>query len=275
MSYKTLMVHLNLAEDNSGLLKLGGAMAARFESHVIGIAACQPIQTMVGENVTAGEVLIADRAEIKRELVLAEKEFHTGLAGQARSLEWRCDITYGPLSSYIARQARAADIILSGPERSDWLEESRKVRLGDLALEAGRPLLRVPDGVSALKLNNVIVGCKESREARRAAADALPLLKLADHVTVMESCNEAQAPFAADRTADMANWLKRHGIKAEPFVAPVKGLETQNLQYQLANSPCDLFVAGAYGHSRLGEFVFGGVTRDILLDAGFCVLMSH
>jgi nucleotide-binding universal stress UspA family protein len=276
MTYKTLMVHLELDGKNSGLLEVAADLADRFDAGVIGIAACQPFQMLFDEGLTAGEVTLADRAEIVREIAAAEAEFRQALKGRVKTLEWRSSISYAPLASCIADEARAADLVITSPDRgASMLDNTRRVKIGDLALEAGRPLLIVPHGISTVALKNVFVAWKDSRESRRAVTDALPLLKLAKNVTVLEAAGAADQGRAHGRVMDVARWLESHGVAADPVTTARGGPEATELHADLIERGCDFLVAGAYGHSRLGEFVFGGVTRDLLLDPEYCVLISH
>lgn len=276
MTYKTLMVHLELNGDNDGVLAIAGDLAERFGAMVIGIAACQPLQVPFDTGYMATDVLAQDRTQIHGDMAAVEAQFRKALDGRARELEWRSTITYGALADYIADEARAADLIITGRDiGASLLDESRRVNIGRLALEAGRPVLLVPQGITALPLARVFVGWKESREARRAAADAVPLLRLAGDVTVMEVTDEAGLAMATDHVDDVAAWLIAHGVSARPEAVAASGLEAGYLHAELLSRKCDLLVAGAYGHSKLGEFLFGGVTEDILLDPDFCVLFSH
>lgn len=276
MTYKTLLVHMELDDSNEAMLKVAGSLAEQFQAHVIGIAACQPIQTLAGEGVASGELIVEERAEITREIAAAENQFRAAMEGRAASVEWRHFVTFAPLASYIADEARAADLIITGPDMGmSLLDNSRRVRLGDLALEAGRPLLILPRGVKSLNLRRVVIGWKEAREPRRAVADALPLLALAEHVTVLQAARKELLEFVRGNLRDVVRWLGRHGVEAVPAVAVGADHDFVALYNELKERRCDLFVAGAYGHSRLGEFVFGGVTRDMLLDAEFPVLISH
>lgn len=276
MAYRTLMVHLELDGNNSGLLEIAAGLANEFSAGVIGVAACQPSQTLFDEGLIAGSVLVDDYTEIARGIKAAEAEFRTALKDRAKSVEWRSSITYGPLASYIAEEARAADLIVTRPDRgASTLGDTRRVKVGDLALQAGRPLLIVPHGISSLTLNNAFVAWKDSREARRAVADALPLLRRAKNVTVLEAASNAAQSRAHDRVVDVAHWLEGHGIAAEPVTTSPSGSDTAGLYDEMIERGCDFLVAGAYGHSRVGEFVFGGVTRDLLLAPDYCVLISH
>lgn len=276
MSFKTLMVHLELGQDNGGVLNIAGELAARFGARVIGIAACQPMPLLYDEGLMTIETVSMDRDEINRKLADAEAEFRGALSGRVSALEWRSLVTYQSLADYIAGQARAADLIITGKDLGpSLLDETRRVKVGELALRAGRPLLLVPKGISSLPLRHVFVGWKETRESRRAAADALPLLKEAAQVTVLSITSEDGRAAAQGHVEDVATWLGGHGIGATPQAIAASGAETGYLHAELLDRRCDLFVAGAWGHSRFRELVFGGVTNDILMDPGFCVLMSH
>ncbi|HEY0266635.1 MAG TPA: hypothetical protein VGC16_07780, partial [Rhizomicrobium sp.] len=133
MAYKTLLVHLELNGDNAGVLKIAGALAARFQARVIGIAAARPIQILYDEGWTAGEVVNRDREDLDKELAACEAQFRAALRGYAESVAWRSAITYGPLADYIAEQARSADLIITGQDiGGSMLDTSRRVVIGDL-----------------------------------------------------------------------------------------------------------------------------------------------
>ena len=276
MTFNSIMVHLELNGDNEGVLQIAGDLAEQFQADVIGIAACQPIQILYNEGFSADDVVTQDRAEIARELKQVEDDFRAALKGRAKNLQWRSSISYGPLADFIADEARAADLIITGRDLGPKLfDETRRVHIGDLVMRAGRPVLVVPQGIRQLKLRNVFVGWKETREARRAVVDALPLLAHARSVTVMQVGSQADQPASEKRLADIVSWLGRHGVAATAQAIAKSGTEAGYLHAELLERKCDLLVAGAYGHARLAEWIFGGVTQDVLLDPDFCVLLSH
>jgi nucleotide-binding universal stress UspA family protein len=276
MTYKTLMVHLELQKNNDTLLNFVGDLAERFQAHVIGIAACQPVQMLYDEGFTAGDVMVQDRAEITKEMAAAESQFRKALAGRAPSLEWCHTVTAAPLASYIAEQASAADLLITGPDLGpSLLDNTRRVNLGNLVMEAGRPVLIVPHGVSTVDFQRTVIGWKGSREARRAVSDALPVLEVSEHVTVLEVATRDGLERAHAHVKDVSRWLGRHGVEAVPSAILASGPEVSALHDELLERRCSLFIAGAYGHSRGREFVFGGITYDMLLEAEFCVLISH
>ena len=276
MTYKALMVHLELNGDNEGVLKITGDLAERFDARVIGIAACQPLRDIAYEGFSAGEAIVQDRTEIQKELDAAAGQFRTALQTRAKHIEWRSAITYGSLADYIADEARAADLIITGKDMGARLfDDSRRVKMGDLAMSAGRPVLIVPQGINTLDMRHAVIGWKETREARRAVADALPLLQVAGHASVLTVTSPNDCDHAQAHVQDVATWLEQHDVSASAETVIASGTETGCLRAILLDRKCDLLVAGAYGHSRLSEWVFGGVTMDVLLDPDFCVLVSH
>ena len=276
MTYATLMVHLELGRPNTGLLKIVGDLAAKFQSSVVGITACQPLQLSYGDGYVSGDVVEQDQAEIQKEVADAEMEYRSALPAHAGKLVWRSNVTMEPLSDYVAREARCADLVITSVDTGASLfDTSKHMNVSDLVMRVGRPVLIVPAAADVLKLDRVVVAWKDTREARRAVLDAVPLLKAATSVTVVEIA--AQEGLAAARRGleDVVAWLERHGVTAQPLAVAAAGEDADQLARFVQEHQADLMVAGAYGHSRLREWVLGGVTRDLLLRANRCSLVSH
>src|SRR5476649_743835 len=104
MSYHTLMVHLTAGSSNAGLLQIAGDLADRFQAHVIGIAACRPMQTVAADGYVSGDIVEQDFKQIDDALAAAEAEFRTALSAHTNSLEWRSMMTFDPISDYLARE---------------------------------------------------------------------------------------------------------------------------------------------------------------------------
>jgi nucleotide-binding universal stress UspA family protein len=154
-------------------------------------------------------------------------------------------------------------------------DHSRHVNVGDVVMHVGRPVLVVPAGASGVDFDKIIIGWKDTRETRRAIADALPFLRKAAQVTVVEIVAEPELEAAQARLDDVVIWLSRHGVVAEPIARASAGEDAHQLHVVALECNAGLIVAGAYGHSRVREWVLGGVTRDLLLRAGQCALVSH
>ncbi len=238
---------------------------------MIGIAACQPLPLLYEEGLVTAEIINEDRAEIAQELDAAEAQFRATLKGRAAALEWRSTETYASLADFIAEEARAADLIVTGRDMGGTMfDNTRRVNIGDLAMRAGRPVLIVPKGISALPLENVFLGWKDTREARRAAADALPLLRAAEAATVLETASHDNIREAEGHVKDVATWLGRHGILAEPLAVTCAGMEIAGLHKSLREGKCDLLIAGAYaitgsanGYSAASRRIFCSIRISV------------
>ena len=275
MTYSTLMAHMELGRSNKGLLQIAGDLAERFQSRVIGITTCQPVQINFGDSYASGELFELDREQIKKDIREAEAEFRSTLQARIEILEWRSEVTFEALSDYLAREARNTDLIITGVTTDNTVIPSRRADTGDLVMQAGRPVLIVPAGVDTLKLERVVVAWKDTRESRRSIFDALPLLQMAAHVLVVEIATADELAEARIHLDNVIHWLKRHGVVAEFIVAASTGDDTVQLNTIVHEHNADTIVAGAYGHSRVREWAFGGVTRDLLLHGNHCALVSH
>ncbi len=276
MTFSTIMAHLELGRSNERLVNLTAELAKRLATDVIGVAACQPIQILYGEVYVAGDLIQMDRDEIDRETKVAEAEFRAALAGHAQTLDWRTAVTCLPLAGYICDQARAAELIITSPDRGGRpFESNRRASIGDLVMQAGRPVLIAPATATTLDLEHVLIAWKDTRETRRAVADALPLLEQAGQVSVVEVAEHTDLEDAEARVADVADWLKRNGIGAQGLAIAAAGDVAVQLDTLARERDVGLMVAGAYGHTRLREWAFGGVTQQALMHPRRCTLVSH
>ena len=274
MTYTTLMAHLDACHTNAAVLNATERLAAHFDAKVVGISACQPVQIVGSDGYIAGEAMVACRDESEKEMREAEATFRASFASSGLPVEWRASVTDLALSDFIARQARSSDLIVTCVRPAGKFEHAKHVNVGDLVMRAGRPVLIIPDQRTDARFDRIVIAWKDTREARRAAADALPLLKRADYVCVVEIAAAAELESATSRVHDVGAWLLTHGVKAIAVVQPSKGGASDQLEAILAEQKADLVVAGAYGHSRLREWAFGGVT-DYLLCGSRLAFLSH
>ena len=146
------------------------------------------------------------------------------------------------------------------------------VAAGALLMEVGRPVLVAPPGIERLAAKRVVVAWKDTREARRAVHDALPFLTRADEVLVAVVGPDADREGAED----VAAYLSDHSVAVTTHLlrSPEVSAADEILRFA-GREEADLVVMGAYGHSRLREWIFGGATRDVLQTTPVCCLMSH
>lgn len=274
MNYRTLMVHLDIGAGNDARLAIASDLAQRFDAHLIGVAAAGLLSPIYFDAPIPGEVVEADRVELGKALDAQRDRFWTAVKDREAHCEWRQ--AFAPTTPFVTREARAADLVVVGADRGvgGIFEETRLLIPADFVMSVGRPVLVVPPEPAELRAERALVAWKDTREARRAVWDALPLLKLAGRVIVAEIDDE-DLTAARARVADVAAWLRRHGVIAESTVAPAFGDGAAQLDLMASEEGADLIVAGAYGHSRLREYILGGVTRDLLRRVPHCSLLSH
>jgi nucleotide-binding universal stress UspA family protein len=273
-TYRSLLVRLDPMDDNSSLLHVTRCLAGTFGSHVIALCVAQRIELLCDEGSAIRRPLIRDRALIEKDLERCEAEFRAALQG--KSLEWRAAITYEDCAKYVATQARSADLVISRAYIDDGkMNESKQTGNGRLVIQAGRPILLVPPSAPELSLKSAIVAWKNVRESRRSIWDAVPFLKLADTVTLLAITSALDRADTEVQLNDACQWLKAHDVSAEIAAISTNSESVGYLHAELLSRRCDFLVAGAYGHTRLDEWVFGGVTQDILLKPERLTLISH
>lgn len=276
MPYATLMVHLQVGLSNADVLAVTGYLAERFRCGVIGVAACRPIEVLCIDYAVPADLYREDRKQIDGQLKALEAEFRTALQGRSEWIEWRTETTVLPLSVCLAREARSADLLVVGVDRTvPTFDVTRHVDICDLVMQVGRPVLLVPKAATKDRFERVLVGWKATREAQRAIVDALPFLAHAEQVTVVGISTKAELAEMHAQLAQVADWLKHHRILAQCLAAASGGCPAEKLGAIADELDADLIVAGAYGHSRQQEWVLGDVTSDLVLHANRCSLLSH
>ncbi|MBI5320572.1 universal stress protein [Bradyrhizobium sp.] len=275
MTYATAMVSLAVDQTNEALLEVSGQLAAQFSAKVIGIAAAMFSPPMYFLDGAASQQLIEDgEAAISKRMAELEGKFRAAMHGRVKEIEWRSAMELP--ARYVAREARAADLLIVGGDGNAILDPFATAGPSDLVLQAGRPLLVVPSSVKWLDLRSALVAWKDCPESRRAVADALPLLAKVKEVTVAGIAEEEGTQAAVRRQAqDVVDWLSRHGILARAQVPERCGNTVQQLDRIASENGAGVIVAGAYGRSRFREWVLGGVTQHLVGQTARCALLSR
>lgn len=172
-----------------------------------------------------------------------------------------------------------ADLAVMTSAQGDLGERSAvRAFFSALLLESGRPVLIVPPHCQVkMPPRHVVVAWRPTREASRALHDAMPLLRAAESVDVLEieAGPEERSEDGAQPGADIATHLARHDLKVRVVVQQSGGSVTTELLRHCEQSGAQLLVAGGYGHSRFREWVLGGTTRELLQFAQLPVFFSH
>ncbi|NEU14519.1 universal stress protein [Methylobacterium sp. BTF04] len=272
MTFASIMVSVDLAGDATGRIKVAAHLADALGARTIGIAAQAPdhVTAHVGPMGALAFLPTLSRRAVSDGLARAEELFLAAVGTRSR-VSWRSALEPG--LAFLASQARAADLVVVGRGCPDGASEyPLPLDAASVVLATGRPVLVVPPGIDYLEGRRVMVAWKDTREARRAVLDALPILRLASRVDVVGVTHEGRVSGVADVVA----YLSMQGILATSAEHPSEGGGDAEALLDLASEGAtDLIVMGAYGHGRLREAVLGGVTRDVLRRCPVCSFLSH
>ena len=275
MRYKTIMVQLDVDLRATQRLQFACELALRFDAVLIGFAAAEPrlIDSGDADGSPGGDTIPVRTDEIEALLEEREKEFRTMTAGIAGA-SWRGEI--GHPTRLLAMHARAADLIVTGAGTPDLMGNShRLINHGALILASGRPVLLASGAMKVAKGERIVVAWKDTREARRAVSDAMPFLVRAQEVLVT-TIDEHDSPSGGESAADVARYLVRHGVTARSQIIGVGHADAALALSEIAREiGADMIVSGGYGHSRLRELIFGGVTRSLLRATSLNRLISN
>ncbi|CAM5209670.1 Nucleotide-binding universal stress UspA family protein OS=Castellaniella defragrans OX=75697 GN=HNR28_003216 PE=4 SV=1 [Castellaniella defragrans] len=273
MSFKSILVNFNIDEPIEPVFKAASDLARHFQARIVGFCtadAAIPFTSPEGEPMAA-EVWRQLREDIETRFKQLHTDFDRLSSGSGLQAEWRESLDFPTRG--LAEASRIADLIVMSTA-SDGHDgtTSRTADPGSVALQAGRPLLLLAHEGSHAPFRRVVIAWKDTREARRAVADAVPLLSSAQEVSIVTVTN---APDSSTREgiADVATFLSRHGISARAETIEAAD-ENAKLWEFITSDRADLVVSGAYGHSRLREWAFGGVTRSLLGESGLNRFMS-
>lgn len=278
MGYKTILVHCDVDKAASRRLAVAAGLAQRFGAHLVGLHVRPPFQLPMSFDVGAAfpmdDFFRAYEESMKANEAAASAAFAAAIAGKDISTEWRA--VDGFADAVLTDHARHADLVVLGQADAD-----PSLLPADLpetvALACGRSILVVPYIGIARPPGKVVMLCwNNSREAARAASDALPFLQAADKVILLTIDPDSDSGNGVEHGAGVAGWLARQGVKAaiQHEVAPDADVGTLILS-RAADLDVDLIVMGVYGHSRLRELVMGGASRTMLGSMTVPILMSH
>jgi nucleotide-binding universal stress UspA family protein len=271
MKISNVMVSLDLGAAAADRVQLATGIAGRFEARVIGVAARQVPALIAVNDVREAERIYKIEDRRANEHLAEAKALFEREADRGVRTAWRAALAEP--TAYLIEQARAADLVVVGRHGpADGDPGLMGVSAGALLMEVGRPVLVVPPGIERLTAKRVVVAWKDTREARRAVHDALPFLTRADAVHVVV----VGAGAHREGAEDLAAYLSSHCVTVTTHLlpSPTVGASEEILRFA-HREDADLVVMGAYGHTRLREWIFGGATRDVLQITSLCCLMSH
>src|SRR6202040_369836 len=262
---KDIIVNLSVTKNDSTVGKYAVSVAAALEAHLTGVAFIyDPVVPISGAGYIPAEVIEIQREDNETAADAAIKSF-TAATDQA-GISAEPLITNASLAGagdHFARMARRFDLAIVGQAEPEI--SSMEQIIGETTLfESGRPMIMVPYIQKApFKTDNVMICWDGRRTAARAVADAIPIIRKSGRVEIVIVTNERGKEDEIEGV-DIGQHLAGHGLKVDaPRISGGNIDVADALLSHAADSAADLLVMGGYGHSRLREFVLGGVTRSI------------
>ena len=275
MDLKDILLLIDPSAPNATRLGTAAHLARAHGAAVRGLCLYQTPSPSPAECYAVGSGAIAavvrHEADAVEELLApAHREFLKALAHADLPSVWEPQPALW-VEEALARTA-SADLAVVGCSAAD--PDGWRDLLESLVLRGGAPVLVVPEGAPPPRFRRAMVAWNGSREAKRALDDALPFLKVCNRVDLVV-VETRRAPVAGDLPA-LVGHLQRHGVTAA--VWRLQGIEesvADALRRHCAQTKADLLVLGAYSHSKVGEQVFGGVTRSLLRNPPAPLFLSH
>jgi nucleotide-binding universal stress UspA family protein len=273
-----IVVFIDGHAGNAGILEFASVLAREHGARLISVfmqpePAVTPAETFArGEGMRS--TIEVHRAQLERIEADYRTQFEDIVRRHGIASEWR-SLPY--LSSEVGVHAYYADLVIVARPESAGQTAGPPGLAESLVMSSGRPIIVFPPHGKVSQVRRVLVAWNATRESIRAVADALPLLAKAEAVEVLVADHQRRPEgHGQEPGADIARHLARHGAHVEVRRLSSGGKDVGRLLLsQAAAFSADLLVMGAYGHTQLREWMFGGVTRTVLYEAGLPVLMSR
>lgn len=281
MPFKTILIHAGKEQRLKSQLAIGAAIATRFQSHLIGLAIVPPAMMFtLGGSSNANSVRIdAHRTSFLSEAGRMHRAFERAGAGQNFTAEWIVeDADRAGATAAALTHTSAADLVVASAEDRRELRTASAYTSAGWAIASGRPFVVAPKFVPDAPVGQrILVAWNGSREASKAAFDALPMMKTADYVKVLLINADRHTAIGEGQSGKrLCEAFARHGVRArlESISLPEVNVGSA-LRAAIKAENADLLVMGCYGYLRQYELKLGCVSRNILHDMPVPVLMSH
>lgn len=272
MNFKNILAPFFGDKADQALVDFIDAVSAFDDAHVAAALLC-PIPVLPGELMTGAII-----AQTQEEALAAKARLQHAFARTDMAVEQR--LLYGPPAAIcedLAVQARHVDLtVMSRPSPASIRMDHEVVEA--VLMQSGRPVLLAPsDWKLRSAIETVLIGWNASRECARSVADAMPFLERAKRI-VLATVDARPSPWAHGEApgVDIATHLARHGLPVDLHNLDSAGATTgEALATAAQDLGADMIVTGGFGHSRLRQALFGGVTRTLIETAPAPLLLSH
>jgi nucleotide-binding universal stress UspA family protein len=280
MTYRTILVSLNEINRLPQLMTAAANLGRALGAHISGLYVIPAVQVYPSVGFEAApQVFEGNRTYFKDHAANVRAGFEEAMRREGLNFDVHVIDARTPLiADDVVAYGRTADLVLCSATNPEEVTGVERDFVEQVIMGAGRPVIILPaKGDAVLNLDQIVLGWDGGREAARAAFDSMPLLRAAKGVRIVVADPQKEPGLrGAVPGADLAETLARQDIKAETQGLPTEGLDAGQALLRCADDiGAGLIVMGAYGHSRLTEFIFGGATRFVLSRQNRPVLMSH
>jgi nucleotide-binding universal stress UspA family protein len=279
---KSILVPTESGAAMASALETALLLAQKFDGCIEGFPLRPAVADLVAMDPDSGLTMVAVKendAEMVRQAETLFRSFMTnhqiaqraGDAEASLSWAWLNDAPSG--HDFVGSYGRVFDMIVLARPGDEWQSPSM-ITLESALFESGRPVLIAPPSPPRSLATNILIAWNNSTEQARTMADAMPLLRLAERITIL---TVEGATVAGPSGEQMARSLKLNGIAADTVTMKPVGKRSagETILAKADELGCDLIVKGAYTQSRLRQMIFGGTTRHILANAKLPLLMAH
>ena len=278
MAMKTLLACLMNRENADAVLACAVPLARAHGAHLIGLHTVEALLVYPGIAIHVPDATFRSFNESQAEEAKAiETIFERHTANEDFASEWRLvKAEASTAATRMIESAHAADVVIMPQEDNSVARADQSNAQERVIREGGRPVIIVPTGYEGAELgSNIVLGWSDTRQAARAAHDALLVARKGCDINIMRVSSRKTDEMKDFNTIDLAAMFDRHGHKAKTTLRERAGDDVAEvLMKQAFEQGADMIVTGAFGHTRVYDFVIGAVTHTLLTDAKVPVLFS-
>lgn len=268
---KTILVPIGHDAGADERVDLAIELAKKYDAHIKALHVLTPAGDMFKSiPVEAYSVAAYNQFEkdLKAEADLYRLKYEKKLKSAGVLFDW-CQ-QQGDMLTNLNLHSRSSDITILS-QKGDTMDDILNV-MHDFIIESGLPVLLIPKSGAASSFKNILVAWDGGAQCAKSVHNAIPLLKEADKVTILTITENDKAAIPE---ANICVKLARHGVNAEALTVD-DNMKPEKRIIEIANNlKVDLIVSGAWGHRRLRELIFGGVTKDLLSNQKYPIFLSH
>ncbi len=277
MTYKSILTYLDSSPKLDARTQIALEIADRCEAHLVGLAPTGLATSMPGDYLSVTTDFVEEMQSHMNEVAQSAASVFDAICEESTVNAFESHVIVGNSIDTVLHHGRHNDLLVIG--QAEPTAPSKGATPGfveQIILVSGRPVIVVPHiGAQKPIGNRIIVAWDASRESARALTDAIPLLKTAKEVElVMVSATDIEEPETVPG-ADIGLFLARHGVPVQVRHLTSNIDVANTLLSHAVDFDADMLVMGAYGHSRIREWVMGGTTKTILQSMTIPVLFAH